>query len=310
MIYLLYGKNDYLIKEFIKKLINKEQIDDVNVINYDFSAQIMHKVIEECNTISLFSEKKLIIVNNTTLFNRVKNDDLNQDEIIDYFNNFNQDNILVFVNNQETIDNTKKITKLMKDKGIIKEFNDSDVKSIVKNMFEPYKISYDNINLIINRVGKDLTLLSNEIEKIKIYKDNNLDIEKEDIIKLTSINLDLSAFNFVDQITENKKEMALKIYNEMLLVNNDPTKIIPLLASKFRLIYQASELKKMGYTFNQIGTTLEQKEYSIKLALEASYKINSHKLLNILNDLADLDINIKSGKIDAKLGMQLFIINI
>ena len=304
MIYLLYGKNDYLIKEFIKKLINKEQIDDVNVINYDFSAQIMHKVIEECNTISLFSEKKLIIVNNTTLFNRVKNDDLNQDEIIDYFNNFNQDNILVFVNNQETIDNTKKITKLMKDKGIIKEFNDSDVKSIVKNMFEPYKISYDNINLIINRVGKDLTLLSNEIEKIKIYKDNNLDIEKEDIIKLTSINLDLSAFNFVDQITENKKEMALKIYNEMLLVNNDPTKIIPLLASKFRLIYQASELKKMGYTFNRIGQTLEQKEYSVKLALEASYKINSQKLLNIINDLADLDINIKSGKIDAKLGMQ------
>ena len=309
MIYLLYGKNDYLINEQIKKIIETEKIDDINVINYEFSSNIMHKVIEECNTISLFSEKKAIIVNNTTLFNRVKNDDIDIDEITNYFNN-GSENILIFINNQETIDNSKKITKLLKDKGIIKEFNDSDIKNIVKNMIEPYKTSYDNIMLLINRVGKDLNLLSNEIEKIKIYKDDNLDITKEDILKLTSINLDLSAFNFADQITNNNKEIALKIFNEMLLVNNDATKIIPLLASKFRLIYQASELKKMGYTFNQIAQTLEQKEYPVKLALEASYKLNSNKLLQILDELANLDINIKTGQIDAKLGMQLFILNI
>lgn len=309
MIYLLYGKNDYLINEYVKKIITNEKIEDINIINYDFSAQAMHKVIEECNTISLFSEKKAIIVNNTTLFNRVKNDDIDIDEITNYFNN-GSENILIFINNQETIDNSKKITKLLKDKGIIKEFNDSDIKNIVKNMIEPYKTSYDNIMLLINRVGKDLNLLSNEIEKIKIYKDDNLDITKEDILKLTSINLDLSAFNFADQITNNNKEMALKIFNEMLLVNNDATKIIPLLASKFRLIYQASELKKMGYTFNQIAQTLEQKEYPVKLALEASYKLNSNKLLQILDELANLDINIKTGQIDAKLGMQLFILNI
>jgi len=309
MIYLLYGKNDYLINEQVKKIIANEKIDDINVINYEFNAQNMHKVIEECNTISLFSEKKAIIVNNTTLFNRVKNDDIDTDEIINYFNN-GSENILIFINNQETIDNSKKITKLLKEKGIIKEFNDSDIKNIVKNMIEPYKISYDNIMLLINRVGKDLNLLNNEIEKIKIYKDETHEITKEDILKLTSINIDLSAFNFADQITNNNKEAALKIFNEMLLVNNDATKIIPLLASKFRLIYQASELKKMGYTFNQIAQTLEQKEYPVKLALESSYKLNSSKLLQILEELANLDISIKTGQIDAKLGMQLFILNI
>lgn len=310
MIYLLYGKNKFLIGEEITKIKNKEKIDDINVVNYEFNNQIMHQVIEECNTVSLFSEKKLIIVNNVTIFNRVKNDEIDIDEIIDYINNFNKENILIFVNELETIDNTKKITKLIKEKGILKEFNDTDVKNIVKNMFGEYKISLDNINFIINRVGKDLDLLNNEIEKIKIYKNNDLEITKEDIIKLTSTNLDLSAFNFVDQITENNKEIALKIYNEMLLVNNDPTKIIPLLASKFRLIYQTMVLKKMGYTFNQMMSHLEVKEYPIKLALQASYKTNEKKLLSILNDLADLDINIKTGSIDAKLGMQLFILNI
>ena len=310
MIYLLYGKNKFLINEEINKIKNKENIDDINVVNYEFNNQIMHQVIEECNTVSLFSEKKLIIVNNVTIFNRVKNDEIDMDEIIDYINNFNKENILIFVNELETIDNTKKITKLIKEKGILKEFNDTDIKNIVKNMFGEYKISLNNINFIINRVGKDLDLLNCEIEKIKIYKYNDLEITKEDIIKLTSTNLDLSAFNFVDQITENNKEMALKIYNEMLLVNNDPTKIIPLLASKFRLIYQTMILKRMGYTFNQMMSLLEMKEYPIKLALQASYKTNEKKLLSILNDLADLDINIKTGIIDAKLGMQLFILNI
>lgn len=319
MTYLFYGKDKYLIDQELNKL--KKQFNDISIINYDLNTDNLKNIIDECNSISLFSDKKLVIVNNTNIFNRRKsNDEVSEeielentnnldDDLINYLDNQNKDVELIFINNQETIDNNKKITKLIKNKGVIKEFNTINIKNIVKDMLNDYKITYDDINLLIERVGNDLETLSCEINKIITYKGNDKQITKEDIINLTYLSIDVSAFNFVDQIANKNKKEALKIYDEMLTIHNDPSKIIPLLASKIRLIYQVSELSRMGYTLKQMQDTLQIKEYPIKLALKtASYTTKENILKNLL-DLANLEIDIKSGVINAELGIQLFILN-
>lgn len=319
MTYLFYGKDKYLIDQELNKF--KKQFNDISIINYDLNTDNLKNIIDECNSISLFSDKKLVIVNNTNIFNRRKsNDEVSEeielentnnldDDLINYLNNQNKDVELIFINNQETIDNNKKITKLIKNKGVIKEFNTINIKNIVKDMLNDYKITYDDINLLIERVGNDLETLSCEINKIITYKGNDKQITKEDIINLTYLSIDVSAFNFVDQIANKNKKEALKIYDEMLTIHNDPSKIIPLLASKIRLIYQVSELSRMGYTLKQMQDTLQIKEYPIKLALKtASYTTKENILKNLL-DLANLEIDIKSGVINAELGIQLFILN-
>lgn len=319
MTYLFYGKDKYLIDQELNKF--KKQFNDISIINYDLNTDNLKNIIDECNSISLFSDKKLVIVNNTNIFNRRKsNDEVSEeielentnnldDDLINYLDNQNKDVELIFINNQETIDNNKKITKLIKNKGVIKEFNTINIKNIVKDMLNDYKITYDDINLLIERVGNDLETLSCEINKIITYKGNDKQITKEDIINLTYLSIDVSAFNFVDQIANKNKKEALKIYDEMLTIHNDPSKIIPLLASKIRLIYQVSELSRMGYTLKQMQDTLQIKEYPIKLALKtASYTTKENILKNLL-DLANLEIDIKSGVINAELGIQLFILN-
>ena len=315
MTYLFYGKEKYLIDEEIKKY--KDQYDEINIVNITYNNNI-DDIIDEANSISLFSDKKLIIVSDTTLFNRKKkmedseedNSKENFDSLVDYLDNQNEDVTLIFINNQETIDNTKKITKLIKEKGVIKEFNNLNIKETIKTLFGKYKISYDNIDLLINRVGNDIGILKEEIDKIITYKDKNMDITKDDILNLTYLNIDVSAFNFADQIVNKNKDEALKIYNELLEMHSDPSTVIALLASKVRLIFQVMELKKMGYSLYQMVDTLETKEYPIKLALNAASKTNKEEILEVLNDLAELDINIKTGKINPNLGMQLFILKI
>lgn len=318
MTYLFYGKEKYLIDEEIKKY--KSKYDDINIVDITYNNNL-DKIIDEANSISLFAEDKLIIVNDTTIFNRKKKSEdeenkkedtktENYDILIDYLNNQNEQVDLIFINNQETIDNTKKITKLIKEKGIIKEFNTLNIKETIKSLFGKYKISYDLIDLLINRVGNDISILKEEIDKIITYKDNNLNITKEDILNLTYQNIDVSAFNFADQIINKNKNEALKIYNELLEMHSDPSTVIALLASKVRLIFGVMELRHLGYSMYQMCDTLESKEYPIKLALQAASKTTKDEIISVLNDLADLDINIKSGKINPNLGMQLFILKI
>ena len=315
MTYLFYGKEKYLIDEEIKKY--KSKYEDINIVDITYNNNL-DKIIDEANSISLFADNKLIIVSDTTIFNRKKKtedeentkDNDNLDILIDYLNHQNDQVDLIFINNQETIDNTKKITKLIKDKGVIKEFNNLNIKETIKSLFGKYKISYDLIDLLINRVGNDISVLKEEIDKIITYKDKDLEITKDDILALTYLNIDVSAFNFADQIINKNKNEALKIYNELLEMHSDPSTVIALLASKVRLIYGVLELRHLGYSMYQMCDTLESKEYPIKLALQAASKTTKEEIINVLNDLADLDINIKTGKINPNLGMQLFILKI
>jgi len=96
----------------------------------------------------------------------------------------------------------------------------------------------------------------------------------------------------------------------LLKLNEEPIKIIALLASKFRLMYQASELSKKGYTEEQISEILNVHKYPVHLAIVAGYKYNPKILIKYLNDLADLDIGIKTGEKDNKLALELFILSL
>ena len=168
--------------------------------------------------------------------------------------------------------------------------------------------SYDNINLLINRVGNNPLIIKNEINKIKQYKDQNKTITEEDIIKITTKTIDIDIFKLIDNIVKGNKDEAIEIYKEMLKVNEEPLKIVIMLANQFRLMYQSKELLKKGYSEKDIASILKVHPYRVKLALQNSRTYDSKKLLKYISDLADIDIGIKTGVKSKDLSLELFIL--
>lgn len=312
MLYLLYGTENYLIKKEIDKILNANSIEKINVSEYNLEIDNFKDIIEDANTISLFADKKAIIVNNSYLFTgkSIKNE--NDPELfLDYFKNANPDSIIIFIVDSEKLDERKKIVKEIKKIGTVKDFNKkNDLTDILKNMFKDYNISIQDIRFMIDRCGNNLDILSQEVNKIKIYKDEDKNVTKEDIINLTSKNIDIDIFGFVDTIVNKNKNKALEIYKEMLINGEEPIKILVILANQFRIIYQAKELYKQGYSGNDIATMIGIHPYRIKLALEKARNYNSDTLLDYLEKLADLDYDIKIGNIESSLGLEMFILSI
>lgn len=312
MLYLLYGTENYLIKKEIDKILNANSIEKINVSEYNLEIDNFKDIIEDANTISLFADKKAIIVNNSYLFTgkSIKNE--NDPELfLNYLKNVNPDSIIIFIVDSEKLDERKKIVKEIKKIGTVKDFNKkNDLTDILKNMFEGYNISIQDIRFMIDRCGNNLDILSQEVNKIKIYKDEDKNITKEDIINLTSKNIDIDIFGFVDTIVNKNKNKALEIYKEMLINGEEPIKILVILANQFRIIYQAKELYKQGYSGNDIATMIGIHPYRIKLALEKARNYNSDTLLDYLEKLADLDYDIKIGNIESSLGLEMFILSI
>ena len=59
MLYLLYGTKNYLIKEEIKKIT--KNFDDLNISKFDLANDDIKTVIDDCMTISLFDDKKIVL---------------------------------------------------------------------------------------------------------------------------------------------------------------------------------------------------------------------------------------------------------
>ncbi len=307
MIYLLYGKEIHLIHDYIDKIKKDNKIEDFSVSTYDIDDGI-YKILEDANTIDMFGNKKLIIVNNSYIFAGIKQE-IDVEDLNKYIKNPNPDCLLIFIVNSEKLDERKKITKEIKKIGIVKDFNSFD-SNILKEMFGDYKIDNLTLNYLKDRVGNNLDILSSEIEKIKIYKDNDKIITKEDITNLTSKNIDIDIFELIESIVVKNKEKAISIYNEMIKMNEEPIKIIVMLSNQFRIIYQAKRLYKQGYSGNDIATLLDIHPYRIKLALEKGRNYNEKDLINNLYKLAVLDEEIKTGKKDKYMALELFLITV
>ena len=312
MNYLLYGLENFLIEKEIKNIINKNNIEDINISKYDLEINTIKEILDDANTVSLFSSKKLIIVENSFIFSRVTTKKVDNIELLEeYLKQNNLDVMILFINHNEKLDSVKKIVKIMKENGKILEFNPiKNINSTVKTMFDDYKLESGIIDLLINRVGNNLEMLYQEIEKLKLYKIDDKIINKQDVLSLTTEIIDIDIFKFVDDIINKNKNNAIKTYKELLKLNEEPIKIIALIASKFRLMYQASLLAKKGYTEDQISEILNVHKYPVHLAILAGYKYNPKILLKHLNNLADLDIGIKSGEKDKDLALELFILSL
>lgn len=304
MIYLLYGTKDYLIKNEIQNI--SKPFDELNISKLDFADCGLNTFLDECQTISMFSDKKLVIAENATMFTSGVTKDI--DALEQYLNSPNPSTTVVFAVYAEKLDERKKIVKLVKKIAKIMEFNnEKDIRKYIKNELGTYQISEENINLLIDRVGENELLIQNEINKLKLYKGNNI-ITNEDIIKITHKNINIDTFKLIDHIVNKKNDKAMEMYSEMINQNEEPIKIIVMLANQFRIMYQVKELVKIGYSEKEIATKLKLHPYRVKLANQNSRKFKSDTLIKYLKKLSDIDYNIKSGKIDKYLALELFIL--
>lgn len=308
--YLLYSSDGAILNKEINDLEKKLDISDNDIIYYNIDD--IDGIINEASTIGMFSLNKFIIINMDSYF-KDKKDIPNINLLENYFDSYNSNSYLVFVCNSDSIDSRKKIVNLIKKYGIVKklEVNDNYLNDYVSNYLKDngYKINNGDVVYFINRVGNNINNVTNELDKLMLYKINDKIINRNDIDLLTVENIDDSIYDLVNCILKNDNEKAIKLYNNFINNGMDVNQIVAIIAAQIRLLYQVKRLYNSGKSNDEIAKILEFKSvYRVKYLLSDSYYYSESDLVKYLSKLADIDNAIKTSNGDGNILMQLFIV--
>lgn len=293
MTYLIIG-NDELAEKEIDKL--KENIIETNINRYDLEESSLVSVLEDLNTYSLFGDKKLVIVKNYDFTKDV-------DKLTKYLENQN-DNILIFTNNKKPT--LKKDVQTIFNKNVKTiDFSKSDTLDYIKEELKDYKISNMNAILLKDYCNDNYSKIQKEIEKLKLYKEDDKEITDKDIKTVVKKSFDGNIFDLTNAVLLNDKDKIFKCFYEQIDNNVDELSIISILYNNFRLIYKIKLLLQTN-SDEEIISILKLHPYRYKKLKELTYNYSEERLLKLIKKLSNIDINIKSGKIDKKLALELF----
>lgn len=316
MIVVIYGEENFLMNQKLNELKKKFDCNDenMNFSTYRGDEDSMEAVYEDLITPPFFTDKKMVVLKNVFFLTtkKIKKED-NKIELFEKcLNNISENVIFVVYHEGNDFDERKKLVKKLRKETNFFEFEKVSYHKLSDSTRQAVKrrdsqIDEEALELLLSRSGDSLANIALEVEKLCLY---NKHITKENVDKLVSKPLDENVFALTSAILQKDRQKMFAVYKDLMILNEEPIKLIVLIANQMRLMYQVKLLDRKGYNDKEIGKILAINPYRLKYLRQEGKEFDLKELLECLNDLAKLDEQIKTGKIDKKLGLELFMIRI
>ncbi|MGG3519017.1 DNA polymerase III subunit delta [Bacillus pseudomycoides] len=318
-LYLIYGTEVYFINETIKLITTEalaEEDREFNVVTYDLEEAYLEDVIEDARTLPFFGERKILLVK-SPLFLTSQKEKLEQNLKIleEYVAEPSPFSIVVFVAPYEKLDERKKITKLLKKTADVVEASTMQVqdvrKWIVARVDEVHvHIEEVAVSLLLELVGSNVTMLAKEMDKLTLYVGIGGEITTGLVAELVPKSVEQNVFALTEKVVKKDIAGAMLILDGLFTQQEEPIKLLALLVSQFRLLYQVKELQQRGYGQNQIASHIGVHPYRVKLAMNQTKFFSFEELKKVILELAEADYSMKTGKMDKKLVLEFFLMRL
>ena len=303
--YLLVYDNYYLFQEKLKDIISSTKFENASITNYDLEEEDLYNALLDLDTYSFLTEQKVIIIKNINLLE----DNQDTKHLLKYLDNPNNDNLLILTTTK--FNATKKINKELKKKTNYIKL-ETDLNKEIKNILQGYEVESEVITKLIEYSNNNIDIIKSECDKLKQYKFDTKKITKEDVETIVIKHIGESTqivFDLIKDIAIKDKKRAIIKYEKLKKYNVDDIALIGLLESQLRLMIQIIMFSEKNYSNKDIAATLNIHPYRIEKTKELLRYSNKKDVCNMIKNLSNIDYKIKSGQIDNKDAIFMYIIN-
>ncbi|WP_369086066.1 DNA polymerase III subunit delta [Metamycoplasma spumans] len=304
---LITGNENYFIKKEIEKII--KEIENKNSINLEIITFYDDVDLEQLSDTlfdnDIFSEQKLIIINNPIFFN--SKNKYKKEEAIKFQNLIVEGDIYNHIIISQEIQKYDKtfvasdIFKKMKSESKVIEvekINDKDMYKFVNSLIKERGATIDDLALIkfVSSMPNDLFLIEREIEKLLLLNNSITEKNIDDNNFSMSNNIE---FALSDALLKfNSSSDIIKKINEQISFGQSNSQVIAQIASIISQAKDINILLNLGLNAQAISDEISMHIYRVKIFIDFIRKISENKLNNLIKVIAKYDEDLKKGLIE------------
>lgn len=321
-LYLFFGPEEFLKKyyvESLEKILLTDEFRSLNRIVLE-GKQDMGRLTDYCETLPVFSDRKLVIVKNSGLFKSKKKDgdvkkekpQSQNDELYAFLQDLPEHVCLVFYE-AEVDKRLKAALDAVKKYGLAVEFEYQKPDELIRWISRKFKASGREIDpstaaRLIESCEQGMTEVLSEAEKLLAYTEGRVKITSEDVEKVCTKSIKSRIFDLTDAIAEKKSSRALGLLNDMIILKEPVPKILFMIAKQFRQILQARLLKEEGCSLGEIASRMGISSYIAGKILKQASNFSQARLKKAVEIGLELDLAVKTGRLEDRVAAELLII--
>lgn len=299
-IYALIGDETFLINRYKKRIIEVMEFDenDINLNFYEGKNTSMQEVEMTLNTLPFARDKRLVIFENTGI--------CNQDKFEDIIKKANNSIIIIIETN---VDKRTKGYNLLKKYAKITEFSKGNEElkiAAINFVLKEYnkKMRPDVYRYIIDNSDDDMYSIINNTKKV-VVADSNTNIDINIAKKFITPLIKNRIFDMIRAIVKNNAEETIRIYKDLMYLNESPYKIMSLILREFRML---SQVKDSNIPDKELAKYMGIRDFALKNYKTVAQKIDNKFIVKAMDKCVELESDIKLGKVSEKLGLERLII--
>jgi len=306
-VYLLYGEERYLIRQYRDKL--KKAIidpdDTMNIASYEGADVDVKDLIIAADTMPFFAERRLILVQDSKLFKK------NTESLAEYFENIPETTYFVFV--EDEVEERTKIFKAANKFGTTVKFTTpkEDIlrKWIIGRIGKEGKdITQAAYQSFIEKTGTDMENIEKELEKLICYTMEKKAIEAADVEAVTTEQISSKIYELVNIISNHQQKQALDMFYDLLSQKEKPSRILYSLTKHFDTLLVIKIMSSQGFHTREMEDRTGLKDWMIRRYQGQTRAFSIELLKKAVQDGVAYETAIKTGHIEEQLAVELFII--
>lgn len=310
MFYVFHGDDEHSKKETLadlQKKLGDPSLIDLNTNRFLAKNLTFSQLQHACDSIPFLADKRLVIVEDL-----LANQPPYLEELVTYLPNLPETTRLVFMESRSLKENHP-ILKFAKEseKGYVRLFARPEGSRLEAWIRQKVQADGGNIapraaHLLALNAGNDLALLTNEIEKLVLYKGQET-IEPQDVSLLCPFVAEASIFELVDALGSRHGRTAAHLLQSKLDEGTDPTYLFAMFVRQFRLLIQVKELAEAGLRPPEIASRLNIHNYVTGKIYQQSHNFTLAQLETIYAHLLEFDVSVKTGQTDMITALSLLV---
>lgn len=293
---MLKAELDRLVGDFV------QEHGDFALERLDGEEAEYGRITESVQSLPFLASKKLVVLKNGGANKQFAE---NIEHILDSITD-STDLIIV----EPKLDKRLSYYKTLKKKTDFREYAALDVLGLANWLNKAAKerggeLKTADARYLVERVGTNQQLLSNELNKLLNYQPN---VTRETIDLLTEATPQSTIFELLDAAFAGNIKRALKLYAEQRTLKVEPQQILAMIAWQLHIL---ALIKTAGQrSADDIAKDAKINPYVVRKSQSIARKLTLAELKKLVHDALELDVRLKSQSIDADEALQHYLLTI